>query len=188
MLSPGIVCASQDSAAFIESLRDRSDALRYQAPTPAFLQPPRPSVQGNALAQSLLQQQRTASQHNKKQPVALYFVSFSIPEEGLLRMLPEARSLNIPALINGLIDNDMRKTASAVFRLTREKNTGGVQVDPTQFARFGITTVPSLVVTCNDGAFDLVRGNIHLRQALERVAAEGECRETAKAILAENPV
>ncbi|EII5966624.1 type-F conjugative transfer system pilin assembly protein TrbC [Salmonella enterica] len=188
MLSPGIVCASQDSAAFIESLRDRSDAQRYQAPQPAFLQPPRPSVQGNALAQSLLQQQQTASQRNKKQPVALYFVSFSIPEEGLLRMLPEARSLNIPALVNGLIDNDMRKTASAVFRLTREKNTGGVQVDPTRFARFGITTVPSLVVTCNDGAFDLIRGNIHLRQALERVAAEGECRETAKAILAENPV
>ncbi|EDR7594205.1 type-F conjugative transfer system pilin assembly protein TrbC [Salmonella enterica subsp. enterica] len=187
MLSPGIVCASQDSAAFIESLRDRSDAQRYQAPPPAFLQPPRPSAQGNALAQSLLQQQRAASQRNKKQPVALYFVSFSIPEEGLLRMLPEARSLNIPALVNGLIDNDMRKTASAVFRLTREKNTGGVQVDPTQFARFGITTVPSLVVTCNNGAFDLVRGNIHLRQALERVAAEGECRETAKAILEENP-
>ncbi|EHG5641076.1 type-F conjugative transfer system pilin assembly protein TrbC [Salmonella enterica subsp. enterica serovar Chester] len=178
---------SADSAQFIESLRDRSDAQRYQAPPPAFLQPPRSSVQGNALAQSLLQQQRTASQRNKKQPVALYFVSFSIPEEGLLRMLPEARSLNIPALVNGLIDNDMRKTASAVFRLTREKNTGGVQVDPTQFARFGITTVPSLVVTCNDRAFDLVRGNIHLRQALERVAAEGECRETAKAILAENP-
>ncbi|HGP1599980.1 TPA: type-F conjugative transfer system pilin assembly protein TrbC [Salmonella enterica] len=187
MLSPGIVCASQDSAAFIESLRDRSDAQRYQAPPPAFLQPPRPSAQGNALAQSLLQQQRTASQRNKKQPVALYFVSFSIPEEGLLRMLPEARSLNIPALVNGLIDNDMRKTASAVFRLTREKNTGGVQIDPTQFARFGITTVPSLVVTCNNGAFDLVRGNIHLRQALERVSAEGECRETAKAILEENP-
>lgn len=187
-LSPGIVCASQDSADFIESLRDRSDAQRYQAPPPAFLQPPRPSVQGNTLAQSLLQQQRTTSQRNKKQPVALYFVSFSIPEEGLLRMLPEARSLNIPALVNGLIDNDMRKTASAVFRLTREKNTGGVQVDPTRFARFGITTVPSLVVTCNDGAFDLVRGNIHLRQALERVAAEGECRETAKAILAENPI
>ncbi|MCI3097121.1 hypothetical protein ML405_22115 (plasmid) [Escherichia coli] len=31
MLSPGIVCASQDSAAFIESLRDQSDMLRRQA-------------------------------------------------------------------------------------------------------------------------------------------------------------
>lgn len=31
MLSSGIVCASQDSAAFIESLRDQSDMLRRQA-------------------------------------------------------------------------------------------------------------------------------------------------------------
>ncbi|HAN6527098.1 TPA: type-F conjugative transfer system pilin assembly protein TrbC, partial [Escherichia coli] len=42
MLSPGIVCASQDSAAFIESLRDQSDMLRRQATVPEFLQQPAP--------------------------------------------------------------------------------------------------------------------------------------------------
>lgn len=177
-----------DNAQFIESLRDRSDVLRYQPTLPTFLQPPRQSAQGNALAQGLLQQQREASQRSKKQPRALYFVSFSIPEEGLVRMLPEARALDIPAVVNGLIDNDMRKTAEAVFRLTREKNTGGVQIDPTQFARFGITTVPALVVTCGESTYDLVRGNIRLREALERVASDGDCAATAKAILAENPV
>lgn len=36
-------------------------------------------------------------------------------------MLPEVRALGIPALVNGLIDNDFRKTAEAVFRITREK-------------------------------------------------------------------
>lgn len=179
---------SADSAQFIESLRDQSDVRRYQAPPPAFLQPPRPSAQGNTLAQGLLQQQREASQRSKKQARALYFVSFSIPEEGLIRMLPEARELDIPAVVNGLIDNDMRKTAAAVFRITREKNTGGVQIDPTQFSRFGITSVPALVVTCGESTYDIVRGNIRLRQALERVASDGDCADTAKAILAENPV
>ncbi|EBQ9092859.1 type-F conjugative transfer system pilin assembly protein TrbC [Salmonella enterica subsp. enterica serovar Richmond] len=175
-----------DSAQFIESLRDKSDVQRYQAPPPAFLQPPRQSARGNILAQGLLQQQRETSQRTKKQARALYFVSFSIPEEGLIRMLPEARELNIPAVVNGLIENDMRKTAEAVFRITREKNTGGVQIDPTQFARFGITSVPALVVTCGESTYDIVRGNIRLRQALERVASEGDCASTAKAILAEN--
>lgn len=176
-----------DSAQFIESLRDQSDVRRYQAPPPAFLQPPRPSAQGNALAQGLLQQLREAAQRSKKQARALYFVSFSIPEEGLIRMLPEARELDIPAVVNGLIDNDMRKTAEAVFRITREKNTGGVQIDPTQFSLFGITSVPALVVTCGESTYDIVRGNIRLRQALERVASDGDCADTAKAIMAENP-
>lgn len=37
MLSSGIVCASQDSAAFIESLRDQSDMLRRQATVTAVI-------------------------------------------------------------------------------------------------------------------------------------------------------
>ena len=59
-----------------------------------------------------------------------------LPEDGLIRMLPEARALGIPALVNGLIDNDFRKTAEAVFRITREKNTGGVQITGTMLAQY----------------------------------------------------
>ena len=100
-------------------------------------------------------------------------------------MLPEARALGIPALVNGLIDNDFRKTAEAVFRITREKNTGGVQIGPTQFAKYGITSVPALVVTCGE-RYDLICGNIRLKAALERVAQEGECAPVAEAILRES--
>ena len=96
-----------------------------------------------------------------------------------------ARALGIPALVNGLIDNDFRKTAEAVFRITREKNTGGVQIDPMQFAKYGITSVPALVVTCGE-RYDLIRGNIRLKAALERVAKEGECAPVAEAILRES--
>ena len=179
------VQASRDSAAFIESLRDQDDARRRQADVPAFLRQPVPGIHNDAWVQRLTRKSQMASAHRKKTPQALYFVSFSIPEEGLMRMLPEARALGIPAMVNGLIDNDFRKTAEAVFRITREKNTGGVQIDPTQFAKYGITSVPALVVTCGD-RYDLIRGNIRLNAALERVAREGECASVAEALLREN--
>nr|WP_250855121.1 TrbC family F-type conjugative pilus assembly protein [Escherichia coli] len=84
------------------------------------------------------------------------------------------------------MDNDFRKTAEAVFRITREKNTGGVQIDPMQFAKYGITSVfTALVVTCGE-RYDLIRGNIRLKAALERVAKEGECAPVAEAILRES--
>lgn len=185
MLSSSIVCASQDSAAFIESLRDQSDMLRRQATVPEFLQQPAPGKHNDAWIQSLTRKSQQASARSKKTPRALYFLSFSIPEDGLIRMLPEARALGIPALVNGLIDNDFRKTAEAVFRITREKNTGGVQIDPMQFAKYGITSVPALVVTCGE-RYDLIRGNIRLKAALERVAKEGECAPVAEAILRES--
>lgn len=90
MLSPGIVCASQDSAAFIESLRDQSDMLRRQATVPEFLQQPAPGKHNDAWIQSLTRKSQQASARSKKTPRALYFLSFSIPEDGLIRMLPEA--------------------------------------------------------------------------------------------------
>lgn len=185
LISACPVLASQDSAAFIESLRDQDDVRRRQANVPEFLQQPAPGKHRDAWIQGLSRQSQTASRRRKPALRALYFVSFSIPEEGLIRMLPEARALGIPALVNGLIDNDFRKTANAVFRVAREKNSGGVQIDPTQFAKYGITTVPALVVTCGQ-KYDVIRGNIRLKAALARIAKEGECASVAEAILRES--
>ncbi|MBB2426512.1 type-F conjugative transfer system pilin assembly protein TrbC, partial [Escherichia sp. 11.1597] len=83
MLSSGIVCASQDSAAFIESLRDQSDMLRRQATVPEFLQQPVPGKHNDAWIQRLTRKSQQASARSKKTPRALYFLSFSIPEDGL---------------------------------------------------------------------------------------------------------
>lgn len=129
-------------------------------------------------------QQSNLAQQTKPHADALYFLSFSIPEEGLKLMLPEAQKWGIPALVNGLIDNDFRKTAQAVFRLTQEGNNGGVQIDPTQFARFGIVAVPALVVVCGD-RHDIIHGNIRILDGLEKIAEQGECGETAKKMLHE---
>ena len=65
---------------------------------------------------NLVSQQKAANQE-KPAEGALYFVSFSIPEEGLKRMLHETRQYGIPATLRGLVNNDMRTTTDAVLQL-----------------------------------------------------------------------
>ncbi|ASV23369.1 type-F conjugative transfer system pilin assembly protein TrbC [Klebsiella quasipneumoniae] len=130
---------------------------------------------------NLVSQQKAANQE-KPAEGALYFVSFSIPEEGLKRMLHETRQYGIPATLRGLVNNDMRTTTDAVLQLVKDGVTDGVQIDPTLYTQYGIRSVPSLVVRCQVG-YDVVRGNIHVKQALEKVAQTGDCAQVARQML-----
>ena len=130
---------------------------------------------------NLVSQQKAANQE-KPAEGALYFVSFSIPEEGLKRMLHETRQYGIPATLRGLVNNDMRTTTDAVLQMVKDGVTDGVQIDPTLYTQYGIRSVPSLVVRCQTG-YDVVRGNIHVKQALEKVAQTGDCAQLARQIL-----
>ena len=130
---------------------------------------------------NLLSQQKAANQE-KPTEGALYFVSFSIPEEGLKRMLHETRQYGIPVKLRGLINNDMKTTTDAVLQLVKDGVTDGVQIDPTLYTQYSIRSVPSLVVRCQAG-YDVVRGNIHVKQALEKVAQTGDCAQVARQIL-----
>ncbi|WP_336432774.1 type-F conjugative transfer system pilin assembly protein TrbC [Providencia rettgeri] len=192
---------SPDDQAFLETLREqpssvvasqsepqRPDLPSASIPTP----PPAPQVNGmsaenQAWINDILAKQKQSQQEaqNEAQVKAqqespfVYFVSFSIPEAALKQMLPEANRLNIPSVINGLIDNDFRKTASTVFELTKDSGDGGVQIDPNVFAQYGITQVPALVLRCEQG-FDVLYGNVHLRSAIERMATSGDCQQVAQ--------
>ncbi|MGO0476906.1 hypothetical protein ACTMJH_23315, partial [Escherichia coli] len=46
-----------------------------------------------------------------------------------------------------------------------------------------IRSVPALVVFCSHG-YDIIRGNLRVGQALEKVAATGDCRQVAHDLLA----
>lgn len=172
-----------DNQQFLRTLREQS-AARQQLP--AALLP------GSPTTPELDKENKQWMEHTKRQliPVdrarsdALYFLSFSIPEEGLKHMVQDAARCHIPTLINGLIENNFRKTVQMVFRLTRESAQGGIQIDPVQFARYKIDTVPTLIVTCEQG-YDRISGNLSLKAALERVAAEGQCQVTATRLLKE---
>lgn len=188
---PDALAADQQ---FLEQLRDQSAALLKNPPAiPEGLAPRDIAPQDRAWLDKLKAQHEKALQQfaapspgqGDTVPAAspiLYFVSFSIPENGLKQMLPEAANLGIPALINGLIDNDFRKTAGAVFELTKDSGNGGVQIDPKAFREFGITQVPALVVRCDDG-FDVLYGNVRIQTALERLAAEGDCQAITREFL-----
>lgn len=80
------------------------------------------------------------------------------------------------------MNNDLRQTASAMYELSKTDNKVGVQIDPTLFSEYHITTVPALVVTC-PGHFDVIRGSLPLQQALEKVAEQGDCAATARQLL-----
>ncbi|WP_339057801.1 hypothetical protein [Candidatus Regiella endosymbiont of Tuberolachnus salignus] len=55
-------------------------------------------------------------------------------------------------------------------------------IDPMSFRTYGITAVPTLVVTCK-AHFDRVSGNIRLTAALKKVAESNQCAQTAQALL-----
>lgn len=179
--------ALTDDQRFLEQLRDQSAALLEPSLPLEGFKPSGISAQDKAWIDNLLAKQQQAQQQvtdaAKAQTVRetpfIYFVSFSIQEAGLKQMVPEATQLGIPTLINGLIDNDFRKTASAVFALTKDSGEGGVQIDPKTFAQYGITQVPALVVRCEHG-FDVMYGNIRLISAIERIASGGDCHQVAR--------
>ncbi len=135
----------------------------------------------NQFLDELVRKQQ-AAQKDKPQQGAVYFVSFSIPEEGLKRMLGETRHYGIPATLRGMVNNDLKTTAEAVLSLVKDGATDGVQIDPTLFSQYGIRSVPALVVFCSQG-YDIIRGNLRVGQALEKVAATGDCRQVARTLL-----
>ncbi|EJD7639821.1 type-F conjugative transfer system pilin assembly protein TrbC [Salmonella enterica] len=145
-------------------------------------------VRNNPLTQSdrgflddLVQKQQVTGKEKTREG-AFYFVSFSIPEEGLRRMLGETRRYGIPATLRGMVDNDLKTTADAVQSLVKDGVTEGVQIDPTLFTEYSIRSVPALVVYCGQG-YDVIRGNLRVKTALEKVVATGDCRQVAQGVL-----
>jgi len=178
------IAALQDDQQFINDQLRASDARR-NAPVPDFLRslPKQPAL--TRRQQSFidgLKPSQSQMMPEKPVPSAQYFVSFSMPEEGLIVLIGETDRLRIPATLRGLINNDFRQTANAVLRLVGEQKRGGVQVDPTAFKTYGITAVPTLIVACQ-GHYDSVTGNIAPVQALRKIAEDGECSAVAKGIL-----
>lgn len=178
------IAALQDDQQFINDQLRAGDAQR-SVPIPDFLWswPKQPALTGQqqSFIDGLTPSQPQATP-DKAVPTALYFVSFSMSEEALKGLISETDRLRIPATLRGLINNDFRQTANAVFRLVGDKKRGGVQVDPTAFKNYGIKAVPALVVSCQ-GHYDRVAGNIAPVQALRKIAEFGECAVVAKALL-----
>ncbi|MDX9668642.1 type-F conjugative transfer system pilin assembly protein TrbC [Pseudomonas sp. P5_152] len=131
------------------------------------------------------QQEAAGAQGAEKvKPDVIYFVSSSIPTEGMHKIIRDADRLGIPVVMRGLIGNDFRRTAAYLMDLAQPENVGGVQVDPTLFKQYGVNVVPALVVSCGARSDRLI-GNVKLDRALEIIAEDGECKDVATRYLGE---
>ncbi|TNH04062.1 type-F conjugative transfer system pilin assembly protein TrbC [Testudinibacter sp. TR-2022] len=108
-----------------------------------------------------------------------YFVSFSIPEKELVFLIEEAERHQIPVYLNGLVHDDMQATVKAMLYLVNKYNINGVLIDPVRFSYYQISAVPALVKKCGH-QFDVIYGDINLKQGLSMIEREGDCKNERK--------
>lgn len=176
--------------AWLREQEKRSADLHKNTPEPAFLRnlPSRSLAQDDqSFIDGLLEKKRQAAINAQPAENALYFVSFSIPADGLKQMLQETRRFGIPATVRGLVNNNLRETVQRVQALVQDGGADGVQINPMLFREYGIKAVPALVVRCDKG-LDVVRGNLRLEEGLKRIAKEGDCAGMAKRLLEQGAV
>lgn len=173
---------SASDMAWMKQQQQPLDSLKQRLQGQTMSLPAEQQALISRLQGDLARQQAERESGEKRTFPAMYFVSLGLPREGLLPMLKEANRYGVPATLRGLVNNDLRQTASAMFELAKEDKNIGVQIDPTLYTEYHITTIPALVVTC-PGRFDVIRGSLPLKQALEKVAENGDCAATAKQIL-----
>lgn len=175
------------SASELSGFKDRAqkNKLAYQSFIHSFAEK---SKEKNSLA-------------NVKKDVdgAVLFISFSMPDELILTLADEASTYHMPLVVKGLIDNDFKKTVDYFFKLNqlakkRHMNFEGIAIDPLWFSQFDIKKVPALVVTkrmhdckpqslCKDQLFDVIYGNVHIKDGLGAIKNKGDMSYLASTIL-----
>lgn len=75
----------------------------------------------------------------------LVFVSFSMPEKALIRLVEQAARTDATLVLRGLEGNSLRMTAARIKRLLG-KNKVSFQIDPQAFDRFAIAAAPTFVL------------------------------------------
>lgn len=172
----------QDNKAFFNDMLKLDRERHSVFSSPDFAGAPALSDKDSAYIAALKKQQQQQGRPDAGEPAAMVFVSFSMPEDELRVRVSDAATLGVPIVLRGMVNGDMRQTGNRVAQLVKDTGKGGVQIDPVAFRRYGIASVPVLLVTC-DGKTDRVLGDINLRDALTKVAEEGECSKFADSIL-----
>ena len=147
----------------IEQARQRhrmpSDAELEAAPAPA--RPnldalPTPAVRApidlEALARGYASQAQAMSRAEglASGPGLLVFVSLSMPQPTLQRLIDQAARAQASIVIRGFADGSLRTTVAQVQRLIGDRQVA-VQIDPQAFDRYAVTRVPAFVLV-RDGA------------------------------------
>jgi conjugal transfer pilus assembly protein TrbC len=78
-------------------------------------------------------------------PALLVFVSFSMPEATLARLVDQAARARATLVLRGLVDGSLQKTVLRAQGLIGQRKVG-FQIDPQAFDRFSITATPTFVL------------------------------------------
>lgn len=78
-------------------------------------------------------------------PTLLVFVSFSMPEPTIGRLVDQAARAGATLVLRGFVEDSLQKTVSRVQRVIGTRKVG-FQIDPQAFDRFTITATPSFVL------------------------------------------
>lgn len=127
---------------------------------------PRPATPGTTdLGKATERLAREASSPNAirealgSAPSLLVFVSFSMPEASLRSLVSQAERANATLVLRGPVRSSLKETVIAVQKLIGDRKVV-FQLDPEAFDRFGVTAVPTFILTrsskrdasCADGA------------------------------------
>ncbi|MES9859959.1 MAG: type-F conjugative transfer system pilin assembly protein TrbC [Candidatus Thiodiazotropha sp. LLP2] len=132
----------------------------------------------------------------KSGPQLYVFVSFSMPEITLKRLLTQTSQIEASLILRGLIDDDMGKTKTRIAQLLEADENGhtriqgGFAIDPTLFERFDIQQVPSFVLTdtpaprctdagCEEVSFARLSGDTTLQYALQTMQREAPAMKSS---------
>ncbi|MTC74224.1 type-F conjugative transfer system pilin assembly protein TrbC [Providencia sp. wls1919] len=124
--------------------------------------------------------------NNKRSLGAYYFVSFSIPDKALISMLYDASKFGINPVIAGMHENDMKATTDKILNIIIDSGgvVQGLDINPILYTKYNISSVPALVVYCENG-FDIIRGNVRIKEALNEIRVNGDCKDVATNFLKE---
>jgi conjugal transfer pilus assembly protein TrbC len=123
----------------------------------------------------------------------LVFVSFSMPMASLQQWAQQAKKIQAPLVVQGLVQGSFAKTQQAVKQLSQNES-AGVVLDPRLFRDYHITQVPAVVVrrslttpcpayqSCWQ-PYDIVSGDIGLAVALQAIADHGDLADVAQSLL-----
>jgi type-F conjugative transfer system pilin assembly protein TrbC len=125
------------------------------------------------------------------------FISSSMGPELLKTYVRQARRYGAVLVFNGLPGNSWVKLNNMIMEIVEDQEEVGIQIDPEEFDRFNIKTVPAFVLikeadlitdTSEEPAkdkviYDKVTGNIGIESALRLFAEKGELGLEAQAKL-----
>jgi len=129
----------------------------------------------------------------KEEVILKIFISSSMGKELLKHYAKEAKSFGGILVFNGLPDNSWNKLNELVTEMIEDNPEVMTQIDPEEFDRFDIKTVPSFVLMREDVwldslqreqkerrvVYDKVVGNIGTKEALGLFASGGELQKEA---------